>query len=90
VDKVLGTHRKSLVDARASVQVRVKAQIIQTERLIRLLDRYPEDATIEDALRDALSELKHYTVPTQAYAAMCRETIKKKTAMLDVKLPPFD
>ena len=87
---VYGLSRKRLVDARASVQVKVEALIIQAERLIRVLDRHPEDADIEKSLKWVFSELKCYTIPAQAYAAMCRETIKKKTAMLDVKLPPFD
>lgn len=87
--EVYGLMRKGLVDARSSVQVRVVSLVILAHRLMRALDKYPGEADIEGALRAVLLDLKRYTSPKQPYAAMCRETIKKQVAMLDVKLGPF-
>jgi uncharacterized protein (TIGR02646 family) len=84
--EVYGLCRKGLVDARASIQVRVEAQICIAEGLILALNTSPDNPHIEKVLKQSLSELMRYTLSTQVYAGMCRQTIKRRVAMLGI--PP--
>jgi uncharacterized protein (TIGR02646 family) len=87
--EVYGLNRKRLVDARASVQVRVEALTVNVERQMLLFNRYPGDPDIEANLVSMLDELKAYTLANQTYAGMCRETVKRRTENLGIPLPPF-
>jgi len=84
--EVYGLNRKRLVDARASVQVRVEALIVNAQKLTLTLDSRPDDENIADVLRDIFTQLKSCTLPIQAYTGMCRQMIKEKAVMLGIPL----
>lgn len=72
-----GLRRRGLMHERAARAERILFQVAQINRLLRLLDRLPDDADVETMLEDAMRELRAFTDEDREYAGMARQIVER-------------
>jgi uncharacterized protein (TIGR02646 family) len=65
--------RPSLVERRATLAKRIKAQIERVKEAIRNMQKYPNDPQFKVVLRRELKDLKEFRKPNKEYTAMARQ-----------------
>ncbi len=73
--RVYALQRPGLVHARRDRMKIIKAQVACTQRLICLMDRFPDDEEIEQMLNDEMEELRRLLADDQPYAGMARQYV---------------
>lgn len=72
-----GLRRRGLMHERAVCAERILFHVAQINRLLRLLDRMPGDADIEEMLEQEMVELRGFMDPRREYSGMAVQIIER-------------
>jgi uncharacterized protein (TIGR02646 family) len=75
--EVYGLDRDAKVRARQRVMKFLSVSMRHIEDLMVLLDRHPDDAGIEQCLREEYLHMREFMAPSSEFALMCRQAIER-------------